>query len=131
MFTSRHFSTETLIATIFTQLSIFPPLTGHYQPFFKMVQLKTVFSLFLAASGLVSALPSPATETKGTLAPPPDGTANGIYIVNIADDDSTTWQLIGHINETLKETLLATREVDNLDKRDSAKCNGFGTPADE
>jgi hypothetical protein len=96
-----------------------------------MVQLKTVFSLFLAASGLVSALPSPATETKGTLAGPSDDTAHGIYIVDLADDGSTTWTFISPINETLKATSLTTRDVDSLDKRDSTNCNGFGTPADE
>jgi hypothetical protein len=96
-----------------------------------MVQLNTLVSLFLATSGLVSALPNPATEVKGTLAGPSDNIPHGIYIVDLADDGSTTWTFIAPINETLKATPLAIRDVEGIDKRDSTNCNGFGTPADE
>lgn len=96
-----------------------------------MVQLITLVSIFLATSGIVSALPSPVVETKGTLAGPSDDTPHGIYIVDLADDGSTTWTFIAPINETLEATPLATRDIEILDKRDSTNCNGFGTPADE
>jgi len=96
-----------------------------------MVQLKSLTFIILAAAGIVSALPSPAAETKGTLAGPADDLPHGIYTVDLADDGSTTWTLIAPINETLKATTVAARDLESLDKRDGVSCNGFGTPADE
>ena len=96
-----------------------------------MVQLKSLTFIILAAAGIVSALPSPAAETKGTLAGPADGLPHGIYTVDLADDGSTTWTFIAPINETLKATTVAARDLEGLDKRDGVSCNGFGTPADE
>jgi hypothetical protein len=98
-----------------------------------MVQLAALVSIFLAASGLVSALPSPAIESKGTLAGPTEDLSHGIYVVDLAEDGSTTWTFIAPINETLTATdSIDARDVGSLDKRgDSTNCNGFGTPADE
>jgi hypothetical protein len=96
-----------------------------------MVQLATFVSILIAASGLVAALPSPAPETKGTLAGPTEDTPNGIYIVDLADDGTTTWTFVAPINETLKATSLTARDAESFDKRDGVSCNGFGTPADE
>ncbi|KAE9375808.1 hypothetical protein N431DRAFT_463874 [Stipitochalara longipes BDJ] len=96
-----------------------------------MVQLTTLVCLFFAASGFVSALPNPATEAKGTLAGPSDDTPHGIYTVDLAEDGSTTWTFIAPINETLRASPIAARDVDGINKRDSTNCNGFGTPADD
>ena len=96
-----------------------------------MVQLTAIVSFFLAASGFVSALPSPATEIKGVLAGPSDDTPSGIYHVDLADDGSTTWTFVAPIDETLGANRIAARDVEGLDKRDGTTCNGFGTPADE
>ena len=96
-----------------------------------MVQLTAIVSLFLAASGFVAALPSPSTVIKGALAGPSDDTPHGIYIVDLADDGSTTWTFVAPINETLVAKPIVARNVESLDKRDSTNCNGFGTPADE
>jgi multidrug efflux pump subunit AcrA (membrane-fusion protein) len=111
-------------------------LTSHFQKnnkntIFKMVQLTSLIPIFLAASGIVSALPNPATESKGTLAGPSGDLSHGIYTVDLAEDGSTVWTFVAPINETLKATTLATRDVESFDKRDGASCNGFGTPADE
>ncbi|PMD22615.1 hypothetical protein NA56DRAFT_747867 [Hyaloscypha hepaticicola] len=96
-----------------------------------MVQLKSLTFIILAAAGIVSALPSPAAETKGTLAGPAEDLPHGIYTVDLADDGSTTWTFIAPINETLKATTVAARDLEGLDKRDGVSCNGFGTPADD
>lgn len=132
--TSEQFSIsafQSLNSPFSQRRTILPLPKNNKTPIFKMVQLTSLISIFLAASGIVSALPSPATESKGALAGPADDLPHGIYAVDLADDGSTVWTFVAPINETLKATTLATREIEGLDKRDGASCNGFGTPADE
>jgi len=129
----QHFSTSLLSLHLFVSQRkiVFHLPQNKNTDIFKMVQLKYLTFIILAAAGIVSALPSPAAETKGTLAGPADDLPHGIYTVDLADDGSTTWTFIAPINETLKTTTVAARDLQGLDKRDGVSCNGFGTPADE
>lgn len=85
-----------------------------------------------ALSGLAAANPTPNPDVGGALTPPPTGTADGLYLVDLNDDGTSHYKLISPASAKDKRSDLSS-SADTLVSRAAtgAYCSNHGINASD